>query len=1233
MNIRVHKLLFPFPNKKKQGALTVKTTRTMEQIQCIKSNQATNERSNENRKDEETEKCVEDETSENKDKCEEKKEDRNIHKKNKLTTASSEYEHNILTRNERFFHYYTKQNILKEAEVDFFMEKINVELPITFRLLRNNKFSSYICESIESKLKSICKDKYSIIHLSKEDKIYQINLTRYEIKKNKNYKDLYDYLINLNESGYIFRQELVSMLPVLFLELNPNFFVLDICAAPGSKTAQILDYMHMINRRKLKNLLIHRFIKNNAICIPQTLKSPDKISPLNHKEQMDSYNNLDVGSLSDTTCGSCSDRDGNNYINHICDNNMFHGHMEERKEGEWNARKKCEKERNKLNIESKELFLKINQIFNDNMYEDPFFEYILNKDKESFEMYKKYISNNNPSGVVIANDSNFKRCCMLFHRLKNIYSDSLIVTNNDAVTFPYIYIKKDMPCVQHENEEVTQKEKHVREDMKKQSNGNPEENKYPDQQDVQAMREQEDPYKIHMSCLQRERGMMYERKYFDSVLCDVPCSSDGTVRKDKNAWLRWSEINAYNLFQMQVNILKRSIDLTKINGNIIYSTCSLNPIENEAVLCEVFSQLENKNALKLINFENMLLQQINYKSAVTNWKLFLDDMWFDTYEQFLEYLKGVASASTTNINNIRNKSRNENNSGNNDIPNENNNDRNNDNNNGSDSDDKNDDHVVDTVETGNTSRINYKKRKLYEKIKRGMFPPSEEFMKSINLYFAKRFYPHLYDAGGFFIAVIKKCDIVQWKHGRKYENSESKLLMKNMNKNEEDYMRKEKINVNQEETEQNITVQQVSVINGEVKTNDKRYEREIKKQNKNKIRRKNGKARKNRLRNENKLDETRSNETHALNEILQTQEKDANIVEIDKEKLNGLRSDNVIHKNTICIEESNNSDDIRELVYNKIIIGKDILQKQDEYVSLNYCETMLKKNNNILATIKDFFDLNENFLLIRDNLYIHLKDNLTCTDVSANKRLNENIKKITLVSDGVKHILEGYTKVKLKIVNVGTTVIQIDKNKNLKNIEENYYRINYSGCLNFISYFNEVNQFLLDKTYRQNIMKTFFEPVYENEKRWFNLDKYMERLNEDRKCAISKTYAAKKEAESKKNDMINGNILKEENENQRERCNKNNKFIDFTNTSNNLHTIWVMSHTILDLIKVDKSKINNISYDTVKETEKLQPYSPNVLLTLNKNKQVIVIPSNKGKMYVDISVEKHSIIMLPYVLS
>lgn len=52
--------------------------------------------------------------------------------------------------------------------------------------------------------------------------------------------NLHKYLQKGFDAGLIARQELVSMLPPLFLDVQPDDIILDMCAAPGSKTSQIL---------------------------------------------------------------------------------------------------------------------------------------------------------------------------------------------------------------------------------------------------------------------------------------------------------------------------------------------------------------------------------------------------------------------------------------------------------------------------------------------------------------------------------------------------------------------------------------------------------------------------------------------------------------------------------------------------------------------------------------------------------------------------------------------------------------------------------------------------------------------------------------------------------------------------------------------------------------------------------------------------------------------------------
>jgi tRNA and rRNA cytosine-C5-methylases len=63
--------------------------------------------------------------------------------------------------------------------------------------------------------------------------IWQMNTFRHELKKNEALKSLHKLINQASESGLITRQELVSMLPPLLLDIQSTDLVFDMCAAPG----------------------------------------------------------------------------------------------------------------------------------------------------------------------------------------------------------------------------------------------------------------------------------------------------------------------------------------------------------------------------------------------------------------------------------------------------------------------------------------------------------------------------------------------------------------------------------------------------------------------------------------------------------------------------------------------------------------------------------------------------------------------------------------------------------------------------------------------------------------------------------------------------------------------------------------------------------------------------------------------------------------------------------------
>ena len=68
----------------------------------------------------------------------------------------------------------------------------------------------------------------------------------------------------------------------------------------------------------------------------------------------------------------------------------------------------------------------------------------------------------------------------------------------------------------------------------------------------------------------------------DRVLCDVPCSGLGIIRrKPEIRFKKAADID--NLPELQYRILCNATRYLKEGGRLVYSTCTLNPKENEGV--------------------------------------------------------------------------------------------------------------------------------------------------------------------------------------------------------------------------------------------------------------------------------------------------------------------------------------------------------------------------------------------------------------------------------------------------------------------------------------------------------------------------------------------------------------------------------------------------------------------------------------------------------------------------
>ena len=108
---------------------------------------------------------------------------------------------------------------------------------------------------------------------------------------------------------------------------------------------------------------------------------------------------------------------------------------------------------------------------------------------------------------------------------------------------------------------------------------------------------------------------------YDRILVDAPCTGTGTTRKNPHVWSRWKPSGGRSMQKLQIDILSRATKLVKSGGRVVYSTCSLDPIENEAVVAEV---LRNDPSLKLISAHD-LIPKLPASEGMTQWPVLSDE--------------------------------------------------------------------------------------------------------------------------------------------------------------------------------------------------------------------------------------------------------------------------------------------------------------------------------------------------------------------------------------------------------------------------------------------------------------------------------------------------------------------------------------------------------------------------------------------------------------------------------
>lgn len=346
----------------------------------------------------------------------------------------------VVKKNEKFERFYDALNIVPAGqEREQFWEALRRELPNSFRFtgskghalgVRNNLVERFFPLIQEIKHHGEPVELPKPILWYPEGLAYSMTTPKNVVRKYEPFKEFQKFLVSETGVGNISRQEHVSMIPPLVLDVRPGHTVLDLCAAPGSKSAQLIEAIHAGEEERVARAI-------------------------------------------------------------------------DRAKGEG-------------------------VLDGESVVED----------------------GGRTTGLLVANDVNYQRAQMLVHQVKRLNSPNLIVTNHDATMFPSIELPSPPPA--------------------------------PGQQ---------------------KKGAYLK---FDRILADVPCSGDGTTRKNPSIWKDWTPQNGLGLYITQTRILTRSLQMLKVGGRVVYSTCSMNPVENEAVISSAIERCGGIAKVRIVDCSDRL---------------------------------------------------------------------------------------------------------------------------------------------------------------------------------------------------------------------------------------------------------------------------------------------------------------------------------------------------------------------------------------------------------------------------------------------------------------------------------------------------------------------------------------------------------------------------------------------------------------------------------------------------
>ena len=91
--------------------------------------------------------------------------------------------------------------------------------------------------------------------------------------------------------------------------------------------------------------------------------------------------------------------------------------------------------------------------------------------------------------------------------------------------------------------------------------------------------------------------------FFDKVLVDAPCSGEGMFRKDPAVIKTWDEERPEYFAKLQRDILKNAVCMLRPGGQLLYSTCTFAPVENEGSISWLLENFPEMDVLEIEPYE------------------------------------------------------------------------------------------------------------------------------------------------------------------------------------------------------------------------------------------------------------------------------------------------------------------------------------------------------------------------------------------------------------------------------------------------------------------------------------------------------------------------------------------------------------------------------------------------------------------------------------------------------